>query len=252
MIALIWKKEMASFFSSPLAWIIAGIFSLAMGWIFFNLLYAFVESVQAMANGPQSGEIAFVNGVVIRLFGNLNFLMLMICPLITMKLFAEERKDQSLDLYFAAPISDFKLVIGKYLTALSCSLFVLATTLIFPIILSMVGLEDFSFVVFGYLGLFLNIACYCAVGIFASSLTKSQVVAALLGFMIVMGFWLVSWVLQISSNYFLVQILTQLTMVSHYEGFVKGIFSTSALVYYLSFIFFWLFLTKKVLESRTW
>ncbi|MEX1099000.1 MAG: ABC transporter permease subunit [Bacteriovoracaceae bacterium] len=243
---------MKSFFKSPLAYILAGLFSLTMGWIFFNLLYSFVENIQALPQGTQGGELQFVNHVVIKLFGNLNFILLMICPILTMKLFSEEKKDQSIDLYFSSPLSDWQLVAGKFLAAFCMGVFILSTTLIFPLILWMIGIQDYSFVFSGYGGLLLNLASYLAIGLFASSLTKSQVVAALLSFVIIMGFWLISWVIQLSSDYFLVEILKQATMASHYESFVKGIVGSHSLVYYATFTGFWLYLTKKSLEARTW
>lgn len=252
MISLIVKKELKSFFKSPLAYVLAGLFSLSMGWVFFNLLYGFVETIQATPQGVGNGELQFVNSVVIRFFGNLNFMLLMVVPIITMSLFSEEKKDQSIDLYFSSPVSNWELVLGKFFSALLMGLFIISTTFIFPVIVSMAGIQDYSFTAGGYVGLFFNLACYAAVGVFASSLTKSQVIAALFSFVIIMGFWLLSWVIQLSTNYFLVEILKQLTMVSHYENLVKGMGSTHSFIYYFSFISFWLYLTKKNLEARTW
>lgn len=252
MIALILKKEMKSFFYSPLAYVLAGLFSLTMGWIFFNLLYGFVENIQALPKGADSGELQFVNHVVIKFFGNLNFILLMVCPIITMRLFAEEKQNQSIDLYYSSPISDWQIVTGKFLAAFCMGLFVVSTSFVFPLIMFMVGVDDYSFAINGYIGLILNLACYAAVGIFASASTKSQVIAALFSFVLIMGFWLISWVVQLSSNYFLVEILKQATMVSHYESLVKGMIGTHNLVYYFTFVGFWLYLTKKTIEARTW
>lgn len=252
MIFLIAAKELKSFFKSPLAYVLAGLFSLVTGWIFFNLLYGFVENIQALPQGPQSGELQFVNHVVIKFFGNLNFLLLMVVPILTMRLFSEEKKDQSIDLYFASPIKDWQLILGKFLGALGMGAFIVSTTLVFPAILYMAGIEDYSFALSGYAGLFFNLACYVAIGLFASSVTKSQVIAALLSFAMIMGFWLISWVLQLTSNYFVVEILKQLTMASHYENLVKGMAGTHNLVYYGTFTAFWLYLTKKTVEARLW
>lgn len=223
-----------------------------MGWIFFNLLYSFVENIQALPKGPQGGELQFVNHVIIKLFGNLNFLLLMVTPILTMRLFSEEKRDQSIDLYFSSPVSDWQLVIAKFLSGYLMGVFIVATTLVFPVILFMSGIQDHSFAYTGYLGLLLNLACYVAIGVFASSATRSQVVAALLSFVIIMGFWLISWMLQLSSNYFVVEILKQATMVSHYENLVKGMIGTQDLMYYTTFTAFWLYLSKKVVEARTW
>ena len=252
MIYLIFKKELKSFFYSPLAYVLAGLFSLVMGWIFFNLLYSFVENIQALPKGPGGGEFQFVNQVVIKLFGNLNFLLLMICPILTMKLFAEEKKDQSIDIYFSSPINEWQLVLGKFFASWAMGAFILSTTFVFPVISYMAGVQDQSFSVAGYLGLLLNLASYLSIGLFASSITKNQIIAALLSFVIILGFWLVSWIIQLSTNYFVVEILKQATMVSHYESFVKGILGTHSLIYYTSFTGFWLYCSKKVLEARTW
>lgn len=251
MVGLILKKETKSFFKSPLAYVLAGLFSLVIGWVFFNLLMGYVENIQALPTGVKS-QLKFINAVVIKLFGNMNFLLMMICPVITMKIFAEEKRDSTLDLYFAAPMSDWQLIMGKYLSTLIIGAFLLSCTLIFPLIMLRIEMYDWSFIIFGYLGTLLNIACYMSVGIFCSSLTKSQVIAALSSFSIIMLFWLVSWILQLSDNYFLITFVKQLTIVSHFELLVKGFVGLNDIVFYFSFIFFFLFLTSKSLSSRSW
>lgn len=251
MIALIMKKDLASFFKSPLAYVLAGLFSLITGWIFFNLLVTFVENTQQLP-GQYRGQLDFVNQVVVKLFGNINFLLLFICPIVTMRSFAEEKKEATLDLYFTAPVKDYELVIGKYLANVLMVFFLLITTFIFPLILWTIKVSDFSFVFSGYLGLFLNTMCYVAIGTLASSLTQNQIIAALISFVIVMGLWMISWGVQISTNYFYVQFFKYMTVVNHFEMFVKGIIGLSDIVYYLSFILLSIFLTKKVIEGRNW
>lgn len=251
MIGLIFQKEIKSFFKSPFAYVLAGLFSLTIGWIFFNLLMGYVENLQALPNGVQS-QLKFVNAVVIKLFGNMNFLLMMICPVITMKVFSEEKRDNTIDLYFSAPMSDTQLLLGKFLACICIGLFLLACTLIFPLIMLRVNIHDFSFILFGYLGAIFNIACYMSVGLFCSSLTKSQVIASLSSFSIIMLFWLISWILQLSDNYFLITIIEQMTIVAHYESLVKGMVKLHSLVFYVSFIFFFLYLTLKSLSARRW
>jgi ABC-2 type transport system permease protein len=102
------------------------------------------------------------------------------------------------------------------------------------------------------MGLFLNMVSYLALGLFASSLTSNQIVASVISYVGIMGFWVISWASQISTNYIYSEFFKYITIVRHFEMFVKGITSTSDLVYYFSFIFIWIFLTKKVLESRNW
>ena len=251
MIGLIYSKEIKSFFKSPFAYVLAGLFSLIIGWIFFNLLMSYVDNIQALPNGVQS-QLKFVNAVVIKLFGNMNFLLMMICPVVTMKFFAEEKRDSTIDLYFSSATTDFQLVMGKFLATVTIGAFLLFCTLIFPLIMIRVNIHDFSFLLLGYLGALLNIACYMSVGLFCSSMTRSQVVASLSSFSIIMFFWLVSWILQLSDNYFLVSLIEHVTIVSHYESLVKGYLNFSSIVFYITFIFFFIFLTLKSLSSRRW
>lgn len=251
MISLIMKKDLASFFKSPLAYVLAGLFALITGWIFFNLLVTFVENTQQLPE-QYRGQLDFVNQVVVKLFGNINFLLLFICPIVTMRTFAEEKKEATLDLYFTAPIKDFELVIGKYLANVLMVFFLLSTTFIFPIILWTIKVSDFSFVFSGYAGLMLNSLCYVAVGMLASSLTQNQIVAALISFVVIMGLWMISWGVQISTNYFYVQFFKYMTVVNHFEMFVKGSVGLSDIIYYFSFIFIGVFLTKKAIEARNW
>jgi len=249
MILLVMKKELKSYFKSPLAYVLAGLFALMTGWIFFNLLVSFADNIQQLSKNTQYD---FINTVVIRLFGNLNFLLLFISPILTMKLFAEEKKDSTIDLYYASGIEDYQLVLGKYFASVTMAFFLIGTTVIFPIIMWMVKLNDISILFTGYLGLMLNVMCYLAIGLFASSITDNQAIAALVSFVFIMGFWLMSWAIQISSSYFVVEIIKYVTMVNHFELLVKGIVSTSSFVFYISFVFIWIFLTKKVIESRNW
>lgn len=248
---LIAMKELKSFFKSPLGYVLAGLFSLITGWIFFNLLVTFVENTQNLP-GQYRGQLDFVNNVVVKLFGNINFLLLFICPIISMGAFAEEKKESTIDLYFTAPVTDYQLVLGKYLGHVFKVVFLLATTFIFPVILWTIKVSDFSFVYSGYLGLLLNSMCYLAIGMAASSVTRNQIIAAIISFVFIMGLWMISWGIQISTNYFYVQFFKFITVVNHFEMFVKGVVSLSDFCYYFSFIFLGIFITKKVIEARNW
>ena len=251
MIGVIALRELKCFFKSPLAYVIAGIFTLTMGWIFFNLLVEYVEKVQNIP-GIQDGQWGFINGVVLKLLGNINFMFLFLSPIITMRLFAEENRESTIDLYYAAPIGDYQIVLGKYLASVIMGIFLLSTTLLFPLVFQTVQLESFSFVYTGYLGLFLNILCYFSIGIFASALTNNQIVAALVSFVLIMSLWMLNWVAQVSSNYLLVEIFQYLSVVNHFEMLAKAKLGISDLIYYFSIVTFFIFATKKVIESRNW
>src|SRR5665647_1117685 len=159
MIYAILKKEIDSYFSSPLAYVLIGLFSLISGIIFFNLLVTYTDGIQAI---PQNyaAQISFVEEVVLRLFANVNFLFLVFVPLITMRLFSEERRLDTLDIYWMSPIHDWQLVVAKGLAALVLILAMLLMTGIFPLIIWGAGIKDFSLLGSAYLAVFLNATSY--------------------------------------------------------------------------------------------
>jgi ABC-2 type transport system permease protein len=205
-------------------------------------------------NLPQQirGQWGFINEVLLKLFGNVNFLLLFIAPVLTMSSFAKEKADETLNLYFASPCRDWDIVLGKFISIMVYFSFLIATTLIFVFILNMTGLTEFSIVWSGYLGLFLNLFCYVSLGLYVSSCTQNQVIAAMGTFVGILGIWFLSWGSQITNNYIIMQILKYLSIVSHFEQIAKGVLPLASLCFYMSFTFIFLYLTKKVLESRNW
>lgn len=247
----IMKKELKIYFSSPLIYIISALFSAIIGWAFFNLLINFVDSTQ---NLPENvvGQVSFIQAVVYRLFGNINFVMLFICPLITMKLISEEKKNSTLEFLLTAPITSFQIILGKYLSSLVVVFFIISTTFIFPIILSSSGMNAFNNIAMGYLGLIFNIMFFHAVGIFASSLTENQIISALITVICILFVWMVSWASQSTSNYLMAEVFKYAGMIDHFDNFVRGLFKTSDIVYYLTWTGFFLGLSVKTIDSRNW
>jgi ABC-2 type transport system permease protein len=251
MTKVIFFRELKSLFQSPLAYVIAGLFCLLTGWIFFNLLINYVENVQNLP-GQVQGQWGFINGVLLKLFGNMNFLFIFIVPILTMGSFAKEKNDETINLYWASTATDWNLILGKFfsLVIYICSLLIIS--LLFIYILSTTGLREMSLVWSAYIGILFNSVCYIALGLFISSTTKNQIIAAMCTFVLILGIWFLSWASQITNNYIIMQVLKHLSIVFHFEQFAKGLISFSSLTYYASFIGFSLFLTKKTLESRDW
>lgn len=245
------RKELSHYFKSPLIYVITGLFSLIIGWTFFNLLANYVESLQ---NVPENlgGQISIVQTVLFRYFGNMNFLFLFICPLISMRLIAEEKKNHSIEFLLTAPISNFQIVISKFISSVVIILFMLLPTFIFPIVLSTSGLKEYGYLFSGYLGVFLTASSFLSLGLLASSLTENQIIAALLTSIMILFGWMISWASQSTQNLILVEIYKYTGMVDHFDNLVRGMIQTSDLVYFLSLIGFPLFLTTKVLDSRNW
>lgn len=251
MIFLVLKKELISFFRSPMGYVVTGLFCLVVGWMFMHQLEHFINTVQK-APVHMRTHYDFTNEVIIKLFSNVNFLLLFITPILGMKSFSEEYRDGTMELYFSSPISDFEIVIGKYFGLIIQGAFLIAMTFIYPFVLGNIEITDLSFLFTGYLGLFLNFSCYAIISIFASSLSTNQILSALGGFVLILGIWIVGWFGQSSSNYIVSQILNFLSVNFHFTNLLKGTVHLSDLVFYFSFISFGVLLTKKRLESRFW
>jgi ABC-2 type transport system permease protein len=251
MIWTLWKKEVESYFSSPLAYVLIGLFSIISGIIFFNLLVTYTDGIQAIPHNLSEG-ISFVEEVVLRLFANFNFLFLLFIPLITMKLFSEERKAETLDLYWMSPVSDWKVVLAKGLAAFTLVLAMLVMTGVFPLIIWGVGIRDFSLLGAAYLSVTLNACAYISLGLFCSSLSNNQIIAALLSILGIMFLWMVTWGSHLNSNYMVAEIFNYIGITSHFERTLRGLIGTQDMIYYGSFIFIFGFLTVKSLERRNW
>lgn len=251
MIGLIFIKEMKSFFRSPLGYVVTGLFCLVVGWMFLHQLDYFVQNVQKVPVHMRN-HYDFTNEVIIKLFSNVNFLLLFITPILGMRSFSEEIKDKTIELYFSSPVSDFELVIGKYLGLLVQGFFLIAVTVVYPFVLGSLDITDISFLFTGYFGLLLNFSCYAIISLFASSLTSNQILSALGGFVLTLGLWIFGWFGQTTSNYLVSKILNFFSVNYHFTHLLKGTLYLSDIAFYVTFICFGLYLTKKRFEVRFW
>lgn len=251
MIWTIWKKEMNSYFSSPLAYVLIGLFSLITGIMFFNLLVTYTDGIQSI---PQhlTQEISFVEEVVLRLFANINFLFLFFIPLITMKLFSEESRLETINLYWLSPLKEWQLVLSKGMAALALIISMLIMTVVFPLVIWGVGVKDFSLLSTAYLSVLLNGCCYISLGLFCSSISSNQIISGLLSILGIMFLWMITWGGHLNSNYVISEIFTYIGITSHFERVLRGLIGTQDIIYYVSFIFLFGFLTVKSLGRRSW
>ncbi len=251
MIWTLWKKELDSYFSSPMAYVLIGLFSLITGIMFFNLLITYTDGIQAI---PQhlAQEISFVDEVVLRLFANINFLFLIFIPLITMKLFSEEKRLETIDLYWLSPVREWQIVVAKTMAAFSLILAMLVMTGIFPLVIWGIGIRDFSLLGSAYLSVMLNASCYIALGLFCSSISANQIIAALLSVLGIMFLWMITWGGHLNSNFMVAEVFTYIGISSHFERVLRGLIGTQDMVYYLSFILMFSFFTVKSLGRRNW
>lgn len=251
MIYPIFVKELKSYFRSPMSFILMGLFAISTGWVFFNLLVTYVENTQRLPVHMRT-PLDFYSGVIFQFIGNVNLLFLFITPLISMKTISEELSSRTIEIYYKAPVNDFSIVMAKYLSSVTFCTLIFSITLIYPLLLSFIGLSDFTFVFTSYGAMLLNILAYCSLGAFVSSLTSNSMTAAVMTFVGILSFWMIAWGLNISTDYFLVQNLGFISITTHFDNMVRGILNYSDLSYYFSFIFIFLFLAKKKIESRKW
>lgn len=251
MIWTLFKKEAQSYFSSPLAYVLIGLFSLISGIMFFNLLVTYSDGIQAIPQN-MTQNISFVDEVVLRLFANINFLFLVFIPLITMRLFSEEKRQDTLEIFWLSPVRDWQVILAKGLAALSLILAMLLMTGLFPLIIWGIGIHDFSILFSAYLSVILNACAYISLGLFCSSISGNQIIAALLSILGIMFLWMVTWGGNLNSNFLVAEIFNYVGISSHFERVLRGVIGTQDIIYYLSFILIFGLLTVKSLDRRNW
>lgn len=227
------KRELRAYFFSPIAYVVYALFLVLTGYFFSLILYT---SRQA------SLQPLMYNVIVTLLF---------FTPLLTMKLFAEERKMGTLEILMTKPVRDFEVVLGKFFAALSFYALMLATTLVYVGIVFQYGSPDVGPIITGYLGLLLVGASFISLGVFASTLSENQIIAAVVTFTLVLIFWIIGW---LSGSFGLSSegIFTEISLSTHFDDFAKGVIDWRSVVYYISFISFWVFATVKSIEIRKW
>ena len=244
-------KELRSYFASPIAYIVIGFWALLYGFFFVAIMRFFAgQSMQAgLMGGAQSMN---VNQQLIRpLLQNVTVVVLFLMPMITMRTYAEEKRSGTIELLLTSPITDFEIVIGKFLGAMGLYAAMLAVTLFHIAVLYLYGRPEWKPILTSYIGLLLFGGCFISVGLFISSLSKNQIVAGAVTFSVFLLLWVITWIgsfIGPTGD----KITTYLSIVDHFDDFTKGVIDTTHLVYYLSFITFGLFLTAKSVDSERW
>jgi ABC-2 type transport system permease protein len=248
----VFRKELIIYFSTPIFYI-TGFFFLVLGGYFFysNTVYYSLLSFQGAQN-PQLAAMLNPHQMVFRpLFGALAIVFLMMVPLLTMRLLAEEKRSGTAELLFTYPLQDWAVIMGKFFAALLVYVVFLLFTLSYAALYASLAFLQWGPILSSYLGLILLGGACLSLGLFASSLTENQIIAAVVAFTLLLLFWLIGWQQELGTSGW-GGLFVALSMLEHFENFVRGVIDTRDLVYYLSFIFFFLFLTKRQLESRRW
>jgi ABC-2 type transport system permease protein len=244
------EREINAYFSSPIAYVLIGFFALLFGWFFYVPL-AFFEQ-QSMQMGMNPTQPLNINQMLVGpTLMNTTVIMLFLFPLITMRTYSEEKRSGTIELLLTSPITDVQIILGKVLGAMLLYAAMLAVTMIHIAILFIYGNPEWKPIVTGYLGLLLMGGCFLSLGLFISSLTKNQIVAAMATFAVFLMLWVVNWIGTFVGPT-TQAVLAHLSLTEHFDDFAKGIIDTKHVIYYLSFMAFGLFLTAKSVDSERW
>jgi ABC-2 type transport system permease protein len=245
------RKELSSYFRSPIAYGVMAFFALIVGYFFYVAVVFFVQRHLQSTMMGQSVPMDVDEWVVRNVLSNVSVVGLFLIPMITMRLFAEEKRTGTIELLATSPIRDWEIIVGKWLAALVLYLAMLALPLLSLLTLFAYGKPDWRPLAVGYLGLILQGGCLLALGTFVSTCTKNQIVAGVAGFGICLLLWVMDWVSSFDSSP-VYRVISYLSVTSHYESFSKGVLDSKDAVYYISMIVLGLFLTGRSMESIRW
>jgi len=245
------NKELRGYFASPIAYIVIGLFALAYGYFFYALLLFFDRSSMQMA-GMGAQQAANVNEQLISpSFQNVMVVFLFILPMVTMRTYSEEKRSGTIELLLTSPLTDFQIIMGKFLGAMGLYAAMLAITLIHIGILFAIGNPEPLPIVTSYIGMLLMGGCFIAVGLLISSMTKNQIIAGMVTFVVFLMLWVIDWIATFMGPT-AQAVLSYLSFTSHLSDFMRGVIDTKHVVYYLSFIAFGLFLTARSVDTERW
>lgn len=248
----VFKNEMRLYFGSPMAYAVLFVVLFLCGLFFSILFLSFSDISMRSFMQPQFGQNLNATELVLtRLFVITAQILLFCVPMITMRLFAEEKRAGTLELLLTFPVRDGEILVGKFLAAVALLAILLGLSLTFPALVAYFTRVEWGTVLSGYLGLLLVGSTFLAIGILISSLTENQIIAGFIAFGLAIFFWVVGWFADITSGTLRV-VLQYLSLIERMDGFSRGLIDTKDVVYYLSAIALLLFLTLRSLESKRW
>lgn len=248
---IICQKEMRSYFVSPIAYILIIIYAALFGFFFWNMVGAFVYYGMESQLRGEMFPMNINDQVIRQLFGNINVINLLIIPLMTMRLFAEEKRNGTIELLATSPIRDGEVILGKWLSSVILYAAMLLFTCLNFLFLFKYGNPDWRPMAVSLLGVLLQAAALLAIGIFISTVTKNQIIAGAVTFGVCLLIFVLGWVGEFQYSTW-AQVMTYMSTTTHMQSFLKGVIDTKDVIYYVSAIFLGLFLTARSLESLRW
>jgi len=248
---IICRKELRSYFVSPIAYLLLALFAVIFGFFFWNILGFFVrEGTEAMMSG-QMFPMNLNERVIRPLLSNISVVGLFLIPMITMRLFAEEKRTGTIELLATSPVSDVEVILGKWAAAVLMYASMLLLSAVNFLFLFRYGHPDWKPLAIGYLGLLLQAGALLAIGTFISTLTKNQIIAGAVTFAVCLLLWILEWVTGFDSSTSS-RVLDYMSVITHFESFSKGLLDSKDAIFYLTLIFLGLFLTTRSMESLRW
>jgi ABC-2 type transport system permease protein len=247
-------KEIRSYFVSPIAYVVLTGFLLLGGWFFFNLLFRFgylLTLYTSIRNLEAMQGLNLNEHVVAPLLHNLAVVLVIMVPIITMRTFAEEKRQGTYELLLTSPLTVTQIVLGKFLGSIFFVTIMVLLTAVYPVIPWIYGNPELGVLASGYLGLFLLAVVFVSIGLLTSSLTENQIVAAVACFVILLFLYVLAWPAETTGTT-IGEALKYLSVIEHFSEMVKGIIDTRALVYFLTLIVLSLFLTHRAVEASRW
>jgi ABC-2 type transport system permease protein len=252
-VATMIAKELRSYFVSPVVYVVGAVFLLIVGLLsYLYIVFAGAQAIQLMQVQGGMAQLNLNDLVFRNLFSSIRFVLLLTLPILTMRLFAEERKLRTFEFLMTSPISINEIVAGKFMSVFLVFLGLLGFTGLIPLVLSLFSDFDWYPILTGYLGLALLGALFLSVGVLASALTENQIVAAFLSFGILLLLWLLAGLGSLLGDTALGHIISYLSFMEHFDHLARGLIDTKDLVYFVSGLVLMLFLTHRVVEAARW
>jgi ABC-2 type transport system permease protein len=245
-------KELKSYFSTPIAYIVIGFFALLFGYFFYAMLVIFNQQ-SAQFGGVEGGAVDINQQLIRPLFLNASVILLFVLPLITMRTYSEEKRSGTIELLLTSPVTDVEIILGKFLGAMALYAAMLAITVIHMLLLFSYAnpKPEWTVPVIGYVGLLLMGGCFISVGLLISSLTKNQIVSGMVTFAVFLLLWVINWIASFTGPT-TQSVLNYLSITDHFDDFTRGILDTKHLIYYFSVMSFGLFLTARSVDTERW
>jgi len=250
-VLVIFKKELKSYFASPIALSAVDDLRRHLRVLFLQRNAILHLAGNADADDGPGHAHGRQRDVIRPLLTNASVIGLFLIPMITMRLYAEEKRSGTIELLMTSPVRDLEIVLGKWLAALVLYAAILGISGINLGILYAFGRPDWKPILVGYLGLLLQGGCLLAIGIFISTTTKNQIIAGGATFAVCLMLWVLDWVSAYDQSAW-AKVISYLSVVTHFEPFSKGVIDSKDVIFYLSMIFFGLFLTARSVESLRW